>query len=327
MNEKVKNKLKGYMIVLAFPLLMVILMEIICYLNTGYHLIISKVDLSSFVKNVFILTCTGLALSLGMRSGRMDFSLGAQRLIACLIGCNVAISLGLSGPMVLLFAILFGMLAGLVSGIIFITFRIPSMVCGLGVALVFESIAFLYTDGEGLQFFGNAKLNILSSTAFVIGICMAAIIVITILYSFTPFGYHYQAIRSNERIARESGIKVFGNVIICYLLGGGLMGISGVLDTVYKGAMNASTGMSSVAVAFYAIVNVIIAMYYSRYVSFPIAVLAVTIGLQSMNSCITALGINSQGASAIQMFFLLGFAFVTYLIGESQHKKAEAQEN
>lgn len=321
MSEKVKHKLKGWLIVGAFPVGMAVAAELICLAATGSHMIISSVDLSSFVKNVFILTLSGIALSLGMASGRMDFSLGAQRLVACLIGCNIALRLDLGGIWVLLFAIIFGMLAGVVSGLIFIAFRIPSMVSGLGVALIFESVTFIFSDGEGLHFFGNAGLNILSSTAFVTVFCLVVIVIVTVIYSYTSFGYHYQAIRGNQKIAFNSGIKVFGNVIICYIIGGSLMGISGVLDTVYKGSMSSVTGMASVSVAFYSIVGVIIAMSYAKYVSLPIAVFTVTIGLQCMSSAITALRINASGANAIQMLFLLGFAFVTYQLEQRHHRR------
>lgn len=321
MSEKAKHKLRGILIVTAFPVVMGIAMELICLLATGSHIIISKMDLSSFIKNVFILSCAGIALSLGMRARRMDVSLGAQRLIACLIGCNIALDLGLSGIGVLLFAIFFGCLAGLVSGIIFVTFRVPSMVCALGVALIFESITFVFTDGEGVQFFGNASLEILSSTAFTIIICMTAILIVTVFYTYTPFGYHYQAIRSSQKIAFDSGIKVFRNVLICYVMGGALMAISGVLDTIYKGSMGVSAGMSSVAVSFSGMVSVLIAMYYSRYISIPIAILLATIGMQFMSSCMTALNINSSGASVIQMLFVFAFTFVTNLLNQKKQKE------
>jgi len=321
MNSKTKQKLKGYVKVISFPLVMGIIMEVICYLSTGNHIIISKVDLNSFIKNVFILTSSGVALSLGMASGRMDFSLGSQRLIALLVGSTIALQLGLSGVGVLIFAVIFGIMAGAISGLIFVTFRIPSMVCGLGVALVFESIAFIFTDGAGVQFFGNDSLSILYSSAFVIIVCMAAIIIVTLLYSYTTFGYHYQAIRSSQKIAFNSGIKVFQNVMISYIIAGALMGLSGVFDTVYRGSMSATTGMGSVAVAFFSIVNVIIAFYYSKFISMPLAIFSVTIGMQFLNLCMTALRINSSGASAIQMIFLLLFSFGTYLINENALKK------
>ena len=321
MSKHLKQKIKDYLIVIAFPVGMLIAMELICFILTGNHLIISKVDLNSFVKNVFILTCSGIALSLGMRSGRMDFSLGAQRLIACLIGANIALDLGLSGFFVLIFAVIFGMIAGFISGIIFIIFRIPSMISGMGVALIFECIAFAFTDGEGLRFFGNSSLKLLYSTPFTIIFCVLAITIVTIIYSLTPFGYHYQAIRSNQGIAFNSGIKVFRNVIICYIIGGALMAVSGVFDTVYKGAMESSMSLSTVAAAFYGIVSVIIAFYYSNFISLPFAILFVNIGMQALASCMTSLGINFSGANAINMFFLFAFTFVTFLMGQRKIKK------
>lgn len=329
MNQQIKQKLHDYSIVISFPVGMLIIMELICFCATGNHLIVSSVDFNSFVRNIFIMTCSGIALSLGMRSARMDFSLGAQRLIACLIGANIAIKLGLSGFAVMIFAIIFGILAGLVSGLVFVWFRIPSMVSGMGVALVFECIAFVFTDGEGLRFFGVSNLELLSNTVFMFVFCMVVIILMAFLYTRTTFGYHYQAIRSNQKIAFSSGIKVFRNVLICYMLGGILMAVSGVFNTVYTGTMEASMSLSSVSIAFYSIVSVIIAFYYSQYVSLPIAILFVTIGTQALSSCITALGINGSGANAIKMFFLFLFTFVTYMLGQRKHrimKKARIEQ-
>ena len=74
MNQQIKQKLHDYLIVISFPVGMMIIMELICFCATGNHLIVSSVDFNSFVRNIFIMTCSGIALSLGMRSARMDFS-------------------------------------------------------------------------------------------------------------------------------------------------------------------------------------------------------------------------------------------------------------
>lgn len=328
-SSPITQKLKGYAIALAFPVGMAIVCELICLLATGDHLIVSGVDFSSFVKNCCILTFSAVALSFGMLAGRMDLSLGSQQLFGCLIGCNIAISLGLPGFMVLIFAILFGMLAGLISGLVFAALRIPSMVNGIVMALIYESITFVFTKGQGVRFFGNAQLAILSQTSFVILFCLVVLVIITVIYGYTTFGYQYQAICSSQRISMSAGIPVVRNVLICYLLGGGLIAISGVFTTVYSSVMECVTGMGSVATTFFGLVGVIIAQYYSRYINFPIAVLFSTVGLRCLTALASALHINSAGASALQMLFLLVFTFVTGLIEVSKlnkQKKARIAE-
>ena len=75
---------------LAFPVAAWLLMEVLCLLFADRHLFNTILDIRNYVRTVGIATCTALALSFNLASGRFDLSLGAQRMMATIIGANIA---------------------------------------------------------------------------------------------------------------------------------------------------------------------------------------------------------------------------------------------
>ena len=78
MNRRIKNTL----ITLAFPVLMFLIMEAVCLIAAGRHVIdfSTNLDLVNLVRNTGIACAITYALSFNLTSGRLDLSLGAQRL-------------------------------------------------------------------------------------------------------------------------------------------------------------------------------------------------------------------------------------------------------
>ncbi|HQO56168.1 MAG TPA: ABC transporter permease, partial [Clostridia bacterium] len=134
MNRRIKNTL----ITLAFPVLMFLIMEAVCLIAAGRHVIdfSTNLDLVNLVRNTGIACAITYALSFNLTSGRLDLSLGAQRLAGTVIGSNIALALGLSGVWLLLFSLTFGLVFGLVVGLVFVWARVPPMVLGIGMGLI-----------------------------------------------------------------------------------------------------------------------------------------------------------------------------------------------
>jgi ribose transport system permease protein len=137
-------------------------MEIICRAKMGRHVFNTALDVQNYVRNVGISACTALALSYNLGHGRFDLSLGAQRMLVAIIGGNLAIKLGLGAPGIILFALAFGFIAGSLVGLLFVAIRIPAMVLGVGMGLVYECIAFAGSESLGLQLYGALGVENLS---------------------------------------------------------------------------------------------------------------------------------------------------------------------
>lgn len=321
-NSKVQlTELKNLGKALLLPLGMFLIVEIVCRITIGRNLFETPIDISNFFKSCGVTIISAYALSINMTSGRMDLSLGAQKMVGCLIGGNLALQLGLGPWGTLLFSVLFGTLAGLVVGAIFITIRMPAMVLGIGMALVFEAISVGFAN-EGFQLYGQSNMGLLGNVWFISLLAIACMVFMMLLMQRSKFGYHYNAIRGSQRVAISSGINVFGNALVCYAICGGMISLAGVLETGYMGYFLPALNMSSTTIAFSGFVPVFLAMTLQRYCHLTVAIPISVITFRFLSMGINLFRLPSAASSVITMGLLLAFLIATGMFNRNKAKKA-----
>lgn len=309
MKKAKKHTLKNIAITLAFPVLMWLAMEVVCMVVTKRHLISTALDIQNYVRSAGILCFTALALSYNLGNGRFDMSLGAQRMAAAILGGNLAIRLGLGSWGVLLFAFLFGLLFGALIGVLFVVTRIPAMVLGIGVALVYESVAFVGSSAKGLQLFGVPNVGSLSNMYVCMAVVLPVVILIFILDRYTRFGFYSRAIGSSQKIAHNCGINIFAHAVGCYTIAGGLVSFSGVFDTALKGLMSPELGLTSTTTVMTGCFPMFLGKFISQWSNevLGIVVAAMTVRLYQTGLTVMRLSVNAQQACT-------GAAFLVFLI-------------
>ena len=312
MNSIKLTRIKNSLIVAAFPLTVWLIMEIICYLVMGKHVFGTRLDVSNYVRSTGISTCVALALSFNLGNGRFDLSLGAQRLVATIIGGNLAISLGLGSIGVIIMAFTFGMICGTIVGVIFVLTRIPAMVIGIGMALIYEVVAFVGSYSSGLQLYGIAGVESLSNMYLSIVVVLIITISAMLISRFTTFGYYTRAIAGSQKIAHTSGINIFKHAIGCYTLAGGFVSISGVFDAAFKGVMNAELGMTSNTTIMTNTFPMYLGSFLGRWSSQPVGIL---FGTMTVRMFQTGLSVLKFSATSQSVFTLI--AFLLFLIFRS----------
>lgn len=239
------RKVKDVLFTAAFPVGVFILMEIICFVFKGRHLITSMLDVKTLVRNTGVSAIIAFALSFNLSCRRFDLSLGAQRLAGTIVGGVIAMKLSLSGLWLLLFALAFGLLFGFITGMIFVITRVPPMVLGVGLGLVWECVPYQVSQGKGLNLFGVDGVGILTDTAFTIIIMVVIAVFVSVIMNRTKFGCEMKAIQGSQNIAQNSGINVFRHAVLCYTLAGGLVCIAGIIDTAFQTQMSSTLGLTS----------------------------------------------------------------------------------
>lgn len=321
-NSKVQfTKLKNLGKALLLPLGMFFIVELVCKITISRQLFETSIDVTNFFRSCGVTIISAYALSINMSSGRMDLSLGAQKMVGCMIGGNIALQLGLGPWGTLLFSVLFGILAGLVVGAIFISMRMPAMVLGIGMALVFEAIS-VSCANEGFQLYGQSNMGILGNVRFVSVIALACMIFMILLMQHSKFGYHYNAIRGSQRVAISSGINIFGNALVCYAICGGMISLAGVLETGYTGYFAPALNMSSTAIAFSGFVPVFLAMTLQRFCHLTVAIPISVITFRFLSMGINLFKLPSAASSVITMSILLVFLIATGQLNRNKVKKA-----
>lgn len=305
MNIKEYISKTAYLI--SVPLVVGLIMEVIVYMQTGEHLIMSMLDIRNLIRDLGVTAIIAFALSLNLGSGRFDLSLGAQRLVAAIIGGNIAVKLGFNGIGLLLMAILFGLLAGFIVGMIFIIFRVPPVILGLGMAMVYESVAFAGSAGRGLQLFGVPNIEMLVDPNFTLIVLGLGTIFVFVLFTFTKFRYEMQAMRGSQKIAQTSGINVFRHVVICYTFAGGLVAISGVLSAAFTGALTPVLGMTSNSAVIAMTFPMFVGTYLARRSNIAVGIISGALTIKLFGIGMIALKISNALNTTINMIFFIVF--------------------
>jgi ribose/xylose/arabinose/galactoside ABC-type transport system permease subunit len=310
MSDSMKNKLKNILITLAFPCTMWIIMDILCAIKMNRHVLSTVLDLQNFIRNTGISTCTALALSYNLGHGRFDMSLGAQRMLVAILGGNIAIQLGLGTPGVILFALAFGFIFGGIVGLIFVTTRIPAMVLGVGMALVYECIAFVSSKSQGLQLFGVKGVESLSNMYLTISVVIAVVIFVMAIDRYTRFGFYARAINGSQRIAYNSGINIFTHAIGCYTIAGALVSFSGVFDAAFRGGIDAQLGFSSNSTVMTNCFPMFLGKFMSRWSSDAVGILFSTMTIRLFQTGLSVMKISATGQQVFTMSLFLIFLII-----------------
>lgn len=304
---KKNSKLNDVIFTVAFPIVVWIIMEVLCLVLANRHVIQTVLDIKTVIRNTGITALTAYAMSFNLKEGRFDLSLGAQRLAGTIIGGLIAIKLGLSGFWFLLFAIVFGFIFGLLTGLAFIGFRVPPMVLGVGMALIWEVVPYIASDGKGLNLFGVEGMGILTETWFQILVVIVMAILVYILMNFTRLGYETKAVQGSQFIAKNSGINIFRHAVECYTLAGILICIAGVLDVAFTTQMGASLGNTSNGVVTANMFAMILGGYIGERSDSSIGIIVASLTLNIFKYGLSMMQLSEANTSVVNMVIFVAF--------------------
>lgn len=324
MNSKSVERLKNILITVGLPLVTYLIMDIVCVALVERHVISSILDVMNLLRNVGISAATAFALCMNLTNGRMDLSLGAQRMVGTVIGGNLALSMGLSGVWILIFGVICGLIAGWITGMVFVTLRLPPMVLGIGMALIWECVAFAASKSTGLQLFGIQGVEILSDVKFSITVTVVVVAICAVILGYSKFSYDKRAIRGSGKIAQSSGINVFRNAVLCYTLAGGLVAVSGVLEAGLSGSYAAAIGFTSNAVVMKHIFAMRLGNYIAKWSNQAVGILAAAFVLQIFTAGVINLRLDMAMNSALNLTLFL--VFLVYLANEDVIRVARAKK-
>jgi ribose transport system permease protein len=206
-------------------------------------------------------------------------------------------------------------LFGFIVGLIFILVRIPAMVLGIGMGLILETVAYLSSGGLGLDLFGKPGIAVLSQIDFTIMIVFLVALFTLILVSYTQYGYHLKAIQGSQRIAQNSGIKVFSHAVKSYAFAGAFVGISGILDSAYRTQMEASLGFTSNGPIFGGIFPMSLGIYIGKWSNPAIGIVTSTLTLKILSIGIGRLQLSDAMTNVVNM--ILFVLFLVYLANQN----------
>ncbi|MBP8989361.1 MAG: hypothetical protein KBG64_03975 [Clostridia bacterium] len=315
MGKKLFQIGKNTAITVAGPVIVYLFFLTLCHL-TGHPGYGTGADLRTIVYNVCYSGFIALAVSYNLTSGRFDFSVGSVLILSLIAGGTLADKFQ-AGPVgLLLWVLFFGVICGFVSGLFYITLRLPPMVTSLGVAMIYEAIAFRINNGNGIRLIGKFQMLIWAKWPYhVILLCCAAVI-LTYLLGYTKFGYNSLALQTGQKNAVEVGINEKRNALACYTIAGALMACAGVLYLSQYGYIQPVMGLGSSSFIMSAFLPMFIGSALAKYSNRNIGVIMGAI----VQACISS-GLVKMGASSSLKTVLDGVIVLLFLVYVSNSYK------
>jgi ribose transport system permease protein len=328
---KLKTVGKNILMSLIIPAVVYVFFIVLCN-ATGHPGFGVGSDLQTIMYTSIYSGLIALAMSINLTSGRFDFSVGATLVLAIILGGNIAKEYKLGAAGLLLLTVLFGAIIGLISGLVYVLLALPPMVVSLGLAMIYEAIGFMYNKAKGVKLIGKSKMLIYSKLPWALIVIVIVLIVLTILWEYTKFGYEREALSGGQKIATDLGINEKTNAVICYVIAGVLLGIAGCVYISKYGTVTPETGLSSASYFMSAFLPIFIGGAIAKYSSKPIAIFIGAITQAFFTSGFSAMKMSSSMMTVmngvIVMLFLIytsnSYIFVEQRMFREKLEKAAA---
>ncbi len=263
----------------------------------------------------------GFGLCLNLVIDTWDFSAGAQLVLAGLIGAWFAQDFGLAGLVIV--TVLAAALLGTLTGAVYSVLKIPSIIVTIGMMLVYESVGSLYHGGKSITI--PVEISFLGKSPWIFVVGIGAYILAWVLYHHTKFGYNVRAVGNGEATAKSIGINSIKVRFLCFVLGGIFVGIAGVLQVSYGGAIAPKGGMNTMSMVFPPFMGVFIGQYLERYCDIMLGTFLGVFSMTMINSGLIAMGLPGTLQQVVTGSFMLIFMAVSINREHLVLKKGKAE--
>ena len=322
-TSKPKKIARGIFGTLVIPVTVGLVLWLVCSIN-GVSMFSNSQSFTIFVRGVATVMLTTIALAINLNSGRFDFSLGSVATLSAVISARITLDIGGNAVTMLLLSIVFGTILGAVSGGIYVVLRLPPIITSLGVALLYEGLAFTITSGSNVSFYGKTDVSGITNSIFCIFLIIAIVLIITIvLFDKSKFGYQYKALMAGQKVSVNTGIKEVFNAVACYAFSGALMSIVGYLTATSVGIISVDIlNFGSIGIMFSAFLPMFIGGFIGRYSNDKLGYLLAAVTMTFFSMTYSALNVKSSTQAIINAVLLV--VFLIYLSNEKTVKDIAA---
>ncbi len=296
-QNKLARQVQGILKTMAIPVAVYVLFGIL----SGGRMFNSRA-LVTVLRQAIQPSVICYALLLGMSIGMMNFSAGAFVTCAAIIGNGVSNMLGWGLPGLIFFAILVSLACSAIMGLLYNWLRVPCMVLGLGLMLVFESLPRIFFPGGAVISPDDAFLA-RQPWCFVV---MAFVMVLFyVIYNKTPYGHNIRAIGANQSVALAAGLNLDKIKFTNFMVGGFFLGIAAVLYMSAQGKVQNVGALGSMAVMMDGFMGVFLGMLLARWSDPSIAVFCGVLTMKILANGFVAVGLESTWKDVVTGMFML----------------------
>lgn len=331
-NLKLKSIGKKLFWSLLCPVVMLLVAILLSNISgTGLFIIGSSKDnianIMIMAKSMLMTLIAALALNTNLNSGRMDFSLGATGILACLFASLIVPDIAtVNNIFLFLFvSIVFGMILGFIHSIVLILTKLPPIVVSLGMCLVYEGIAKVVGNATGstgtVNLTGGAHTtSFFQEPIILIPMLLIICLIMASALCYTRYGYNKLALVYNQKISVDTGINEISHCIISFIIAGALIAIYQVMSSCGTSSITININLASSGTVFKNFLPIfiggILAKYSNQIVGLLLGVLSTTLLYSYGFDNAAAIGLSSTISSLLNGFSV--FAVLVYMVDKDR---------
>ena len=262
-----------------------------------------------------------IGMTLVILVGQIDISVGSQFAV-CSVAAGVLAKTGLPMPLVVLAVIFIGGLMGALNGTLIGWLKLPSIIVTLAMLVMWRDALRWTTEGawvqglpENFQWFGLGQ-----STGEVVMFVISLLLFVAFAWSLRNLvvGRTVYAVGSDAEAARLAGINSPNVVFWVFVIMGGLVGVSALLNAIRFSAIpgNSGVGLELKAIAAVVVGGAAITGGRGTLIGTLIGVAL----LGTIGTALTFLGINPFWEKAIQGAIILAALASDVALGRLEKK-------
>lgn len=240
------------------------------------------------------------------------FPMGAAVCALCIVNDINPIVVTIAG-------MLGGMLAGLVSGFLHTKMKIPALLTGIITLTGLYSINLLVLGRSNVSFalkntlvtmVTRLGLNKLSAVLLIGIVCVGLVILILYLFLNTQLGLALRATGDNEAMGQANSIKVDRMKMLGYMIGNGLIALSGALLAQNNGYADLNMGVGTIVIG---LASIILAEVMIKYLPLGKRLWSIVLGSVLYRMIIVFILTTDIDAQMIKLVSAILLALILYV--------------
>jgi ribose transport system permease protein len=211
-------------------------------------LFLSKGNLLTILTSQSTILILALAVTIPLRAGEFDLSIASIMGLSMLVGALLQVRAHQSLLVVIVVSIVIGAACGGFNALLVIGFGINGFIATLGMSTVLTGIGYAATNSEVIGPLTGDFLRMSQKTAGSIPLAVfygwGLVIVLWVIFEFTPLGRFWLFAGGNTAAARLSGVRTKRVKSTSFILAGAMCGFAGVLLAGTNGAADPSISSS-----------------------------------------------------------------------------------
>ena len=257
---------------------------------------LSKDNLNILVSHAILPTFTAWGMCFVFACDYTDMSIGSIIILAANMS-GVLGSTALGYPGVMLGGIVTGIVLMTINFLIFVYTKIPSWIAGIGMAMVYESIAFFYSSrqlarGETIAQL-SSEMRSLAKAPYIYILFVIGLIAAYVIYNRTEIGLNIRALGNGVKLSESMGIKTAKTIICVGVICGFFVGCSAFLNESYSARINAKTGLTSLSMIFQPMAAYMLAQVLHTKINIIIGIPLCSLFVYGIFNMLTFLGVPS----------------------------------